>query len=144
MASRREPAEWAVLIDERRASGLALPEFCRSRGLNKATLSGWVYKPALKRAVDAARRGNEAEPTPPRTSLKTATAARNSVSFPAETAPANAFVPVRFTEAAAHAQQPADRGAIEVVVGAGRRVIVGPGFDPETLRRVVDALELKP
>jgi hypothetical protein len=28
-----------------------------------------------------------------------------------------------------------------VVLGEGRRIAVGPGFDPETLRRVVAALE---
>ncbi|MDE2506683.1 MAG: hypothetical protein KGM43_05695 [Planctomycetota bacterium] len=55
MSSRRGPAEWAVLIDEWRGSGLAPPVFCRGRKLDKATMSGWVYKPAFKSSVAAAR-----------------------------------------------------------------------------------------
>jgi hypothetical protein len=36
---------------------------------------------------------------------------------------------------------PQTRSAIEVVLGQGRRIAVGPGFDPETLRQVVAILE---
>jgi hypothetical protein len=33
---------------------------------------------------------------------------------------------------------------IEVVLGDGMRVAVAPGFDPQTLRRVIDALKGTP
>ena len=52
---RYRAAQWAVLIDEWNASGLDLPEFCRRRGLSRGTMRGWVYKPALKRAIESAR-----------------------------------------------------------------------------------------
>ena len=55
------------------------------------------------------------------------------------------FVPVRLRGIiSGAAAEPIARPAIEVIVGAGRRVVVGRGFDPETLRRVAAALEAGP
>jgi hypothetical protein len=128
MARQRfRAAEWAVFIDEWNASGLELPEFCRRRGLNRGTMQGWVYKPARKRAIEKARRDGQIR--------------RAKTSQDAPSVPAPAFLPVRFAEVTAPSPEPTDRAAIEVVVGAGRRIVVGPGFDPETLRRLVAALE---
>jgi hypothetical protein len=62
-------------------------------------------------------------------------------STPVEPNPSTAFLPVRLAETLTVAQPPTDRVAIEVVLAAGRRVAVTPGFDEETLRRVVAALE---
>jgi hypothetical protein len=126
-------AEWAALIDEWKQSGLKLPEFCRRRGLSRGTMQGWVYKPALKRAIEAARRKRPG---------KTVKASHEGT--PVEPSPSPAFLPVRFPEAAAGSQLPIDRAAIEVVLGGGRRVAVGPGFDEQTLRRVVAVLESRP
>jgi transposase len=127
---RRGALEWAVLIDEWNASGLKLPEFCRRRELSRGTMQGWVYKPALKQAIETARRK----------AMGHATKASQQ-GTPVEPNPSPAFLPVRLAETPAVAQPPTDRAAIEVVLGAGRRVAVAPGFDEETLRRVVAALE---
>jgi hypothetical protein len=129
---RRGAAEWAVLIDEWNASGLKLPEFCRRRELSRGTMQGWVYKPALKQAIETARRKGLG-PTTKDSQLRT----------PAEPNPAPAFLPVRLAEIPAVSRPLMDRAAIEVVLEAGRRVVVAPGFDEETLRRVVLALESK-
>jgi hypothetical protein len=91
-------------------------------------MQGWVYKPASKRAIEAASRqgsGQAAEASPE--------------IAPAGTHSSVAFLPVRFAEA--HVSR---HFAIEVVLGGGRRIAVGPGFDEETLRRVVIALESGP
>lgn len=123
-------AGWAELIDRWRLSGLSLPRFCRENGIKKGTMSGWVYKPALQRAVEMARRGEGARRDGP------------VAGFPPASEPSTGFVPVRLREViAASAPEPEGRRAIEVVLGAGRRVAVGPGFDPGALRRVVAALE---
>jgi hypothetical protein len=53
---RRQAAEWAALIEQWRQSGLSLPAFCQQRGLSRGSMQNWVYKPELKRAVEAARR----------------------------------------------------------------------------------------
>jgi hypothetical protein len=125
---RLDAAEWAVLIDEWRRGGLSLPAFCKRRDLSRGTMQNWVYKPALRRAVEDARRASQAGRRAP-----VATAERP--------APPPAFLPVRLTEVTAPTPEPTGRSAIEVVLGGGRRIVVGPGFDPETLRLVVAALE---
>jgi hypothetical protein len=129
MARRRfDAAEWAVLIDEWQSGGLSLPAFCSQRGLSRGTMQNWVYKPALKRAVEDARRASRAgRDVSPETS-----------ELPA---PPPAFLPVRFAEMIAPPCDPKTRAAIEVILAGGRRIAVGPGFDPETLRQVVAALE---
>ena len=125
---RLNAAEWAVLIEEWRRGGLSLPAFCKQRDLSRGTMQNWVYKPALRRAVEDARHASQAG-----RSAQVKTAERPT--------PPTAFLPVRLAEVAATTPEPTVRSAIEVVLGGGRRVVVGPGFDPETLRRVVAALE---
>jgi hypothetical protein len=129
MARQRfRAAQWAVLIDEWNASGLNLTEFCQRRGLCRGTMQGWVYKPALKRAIENARRG--AIVSVGKTSQQDASSV-----------PSPAFLPVRLVEVTAPAPEAKSHAAIEVVLAGGRRIGVSPGFDPETLRRVVAALE---
>jgi hypothetical protein len=88
-------------------------------------MQNWVYKPELKRAVEDARRE-----------------AQGPVDEPATSA-VPAFLPVRVVEAAV-AGEASDRSGVEIVIGPGRRVVIGPGFDSETLRRVVAVLEDRP
>ncbi len=127
---RRQAAEWAALIDQWRQSGLSLPAFCQRHGLSRGSMQNWVYKPALKRAVEEARReARDAESSP--------------VDRPRRYAPAPAFLPVRVTEVTAMSPAP-DRTGIEILLGTDRRVVVGMDFDPETLRRVVAVLEGRP
>ena len=120
---RRQAAEWAALIDQWQQSGLSLPAFCQQHGLSRGSMQNWVYKPELKRAVEAARREAQGPVDEP----------------PAPTA-VPAFLPVRVVQAAAVGEA-SDRSGVEVVIGAGRRVVIGAGFDAETLRRVVAVLE---
>jgi hypothetical protein len=129
---RRQAAEWAALIDQWRQSGLSLPAFCRLHGLSRGTMQNWVYKPALKRAVEEARRGARATPADP---------GQEDGLFPPEPTPA--FLPVHVTEVLSPFP-PTHRTGVEVVLGAGRRVVLEAGFDSETLRRVVAVLEGRP
>jgi hypothetical protein len=122
---------WAKTIDDWKRSGLSLPKFCRLHGIKRGTMSGWVYKPALKRAIETAHRVGEIRDNGP---LKSKPA-------PVPT-PTPAFVPVRLRELISPKRtEPSARGAIEVIVAAGRRVSVERGFDPETLRQVLVVLE---
>jgi hypothetical protein len=123
---RRQAADWAALIDQWRQSGLSLPAFCQRHGLSRGSMQNWVYKPELKRAVEDARRqvqGHAVEP-------------------PAAAA-VSAFLPVRVVQAVA-GNEVADRSGVEIVIGPTRRVVIKPGFDSETLRRVVAVLEGRP
>jgi hypothetical protein len=117
---RRPAAEWAALIDEWHKSGLSLPAFCQRRGLNSGTMQGWVYKRTHKGAIDRARRVGGTAQGPPA---------------------AAAFLPVRVLGVE---HEGTGRSGVEIVLGAGRRVVIGAGFDPETLRRVVAVLEDRP
>jgi hypothetical protein len=127
--NRLGAAAWAKLIEEWKHSGLSVPEFCQQRGLSCGTMKGWIYKPGLRRAIE-----------------NTQHVGRIPRREPTERPPASAtpveFVPVRLAETTApQASETTNATAIEVILGAGRRVIVERGFDPETLRQVVAALE---
>ena len=105
---RLDAAEWAVLIDEWRRSGLSLPAFCKRRGLSRGTMQNWVYKPASGSpprppAALAARRGATVEtadvPTPP-----------------------PAFLPVRLAEITTP-MPPTGRAAIGVLPAGVKKVV---------------------
>ena len=121
-------AEWAALIDQWRVSGMSLPAFCQLHGLRRGTMQNWAYKPKLKLAVEDARRASPVSHDAP------AVTTGRPIMPPA-------FLPVRLAEIAAGSPGPQSRSTIEVVLGQGRRILVGPGFDPETLRQVVAVLE---
>ena len=119
---RRPAAEWAALIEAWHESGLSLPAFCQRRGLNSGTMQGWVYKRTHKDALERARPEEITAEDPPA---------------------AATFVPVRLI-GAERGHEGTSGSGVEIVLGAGRRVAVGAGFDPETLRRVVAVLEDRP
>jgi hypothetical protein len=119
---RRQAAEWAALIDQWHNSGLSLRAFCQRRGLNCGTMQGWVYKRTHKGAIERAQRGGGIAVDPPA---------------------AAAFLPVRVIDAAV-GYEGTGRSGVEIVLGVGRRVVIGAGFDSETLRRVVAVLEGRP
>ena len=125
---------WSRLIVEWRGSGLSLPEFCRRRGIKKTTMSGWVYKPDLKHAIETAQlREDEAGRGGPAAEIAEPSAVKSTP----------AFVPVRLRQLVTPPEiAAAPRSAIEIIVGSGRRVVVQEGFDAETLRQVVAALEV--
>jgi hypothetical protein len=79
-------------------------------------MQNWAYKSSLKRAVEEARRQARSAETPRQDP-------------PPLPAPSPAFLPIRITEEAAASAVP-DRTGVEVVLGPGRRIVVGAGFDP--------------
>jgi hypothetical protein len=86
MARQRLRAEqWASLIEQWRAGGLSLPAFCERHGLRKGTMQNWVYKPALKLAVEKARRAAQASRETPTEAIELAE-------------PTPAFLPVKIAE----------------------------------------------
>ena len=132
--THRVALAWSRLIEEWRGSVLSLPDFCRRRGIKKTTMSGWVYKPALRLAIENARRGeDDAGRGRPAVAIGEPSAAKSTP----------AFVPVRLRQLVTPPPEiePVQRSAIEILVSSGRRVVVERGFDVETLRQVVAALE---
>jgi len=126
---RRSALDRARLIDEWRESGLSLPIFCARRGINRTTMACWIYKPAHQIAIEKAR-----------SQAASGAASREGLAPPA-TAPA--FVPIKVAPKATPPRGPGPSG-VEIVLSSGQRVRVGPGFDGDTLRRVVAVLEGQP
>jgi hypothetical protein len=88
-------------------------------------MKGWLYKTQLKRGLAKAQQRGPAPPT------KLA-ATRTPTTSP------NSFVPIRLAQSDS---EPANCLAIAVMLGSVRRAAVEQGFDPETLRQVIVALE---
>lgn len=132
MARTSDKADyWAGIIRRYRQSGLTQPQFCRENDVSFYSLRWWLYQPKAKRAMEAlhAATHRKACPEPQAT-------ARPEVAR---------FLPVRVVEASTNGDRERPLAMspppIQVLLGGGRRIAVGPGFDPDVLLRVVDALE---
>jgi hypothetical protein len=113
-------ASWPNLIAQWRLSGLTQAEFCSRRGLALPTFRYHLYKPS--------RRSGSPGP-PPETTI-------NGTPL---------FLPVVCSPAPQQGGLLAPpASSIEVILSEGLRIAVAPGFDPQTLRRVVDALRRPP
>ena len=120
LGSRDE--HWADLVMECRASGLSQKEFCRRRGISDRALNNWLYK------------------SPYRERVARILAAR-SREIPNTETPRFVPVAVLTDDRPTKAPKAGMAAAIEVVLPGGPRIIVTTGFDAETFRRVVEALE---
>jgi hypothetical protein len=111
---------WPNLIAQWRLSGLTQAEFCTRRGLSLPTFRYHLYKPG---------RGSGSPGRAPET-------ATNGTPL---------FLPVVCHPAPQREGLLVPPGsAIEVILPDGLRIAITPGFDPQTLRRVVDALRRPP
>jgi hypothetical protein len=130
--SSDKAAYWAGIIRRYRRSGLTQPQFCRENGVSFHSLRWWLHQPRAKRAMAALCNATDREAGPEPQTPDQPQAAR--------------FLPVRIVEAAADRDPGLPHSgptpSILVLLGSGRRVAVGPGFDPDVLRHVVVALEL--
>jgi transposase len=123
-------AHWAQIIHEYRQSRLTQPEFCRQRGITLGALKNWLYKAPYRQAVEQRLPSSSAPAVVPKPRRK---AAR--------------FVPVALAAdslpitPASREAKPVAASALEVRLTSGRAITVAPGFDPETLRRLIALLE---
>lgn len=118
-AKARREAHWRRVLERWRASGLPKTEFARKEGISPDVLGWWQAE--LRRRDRTQRRTN-------------GSARRRS-------APARqpAFLPVRVVEP----NPPPSPAALEILAG-GHTVRIRPGFDAETLKRLVAVLEDRP
>jgi lambda repressor-like predicted transcriptional regulator len=121
MAEQQERDErWADVVSTWRASGLSQREFCLRRGISDRALNNWLYKSPYRERVAqilAARSQGDLQVERPR------------------------FLPVSVVAATGDAEAKSTAAPIEIVLASGLRIAVTPGFDAETLRRVVSVLE---
>ena len=108
-------ASWPNLVAQWKLSGLTQAEFCSRRGISLPTFRYHLYRPCHRPGSPGSPRQTATNGTP-------------------------LFLPVVCSPASQPSPVPPAGSPIEVVLGDGLRVAVAPGFDPQTLRRVVDAL----
>lgn len=113
---------WAGLITEWRGSGLTQKEFCRRRGIAERALNNWLYK------------------SPYRERIARVLAAKAQTNGHEK---ALSFVPVSVIATMSPNEPRAAPAAIEIVLEGGPRIAVRPGFDGDTLRRVVATLQAR-
>ena len=113
---------WADVVSQWRASGLSQKEFCQRRDISDRALNNWLYK------------------SPYRERVARILAARSQTKLDAE---APRFLPVAVLSAPTDTDSHPGCATIEVVLPSGPRIAVMPGFDAETLRRVVAVLEAR-
>jgi hypothetical protein len=105
---------WHAILEDFRSSGLTHAEFCRQRCLPLASFRRRLYRD---------RSAHAASPLAP--------------------PPATTFLPVAIrpepSPTPAAPSQP-----LELILPHGRRLAIAPGFDPETLRRLLGVLEAPP
>ena len=109
---------WPSLIARWKLSGLTQAEFCAARHL-PPTFRYHLYKPSRRSGSDRSL------------------AATHSAAAPL-------FLPVVRSPAPQPGLVPPATSPIQVILSDGLRVAVAPGFDPETLRRVIDVLGRPP
>ena len=108
---------WNAVLNDFRRSGLTQADFCRRRNISLASFRYHFYKPC---------------PAKP--------ASRDDRS---PTGSGNQFLPVTILPdpaPIATSSQP----HLELVLSNGRRISVTPGFDPQTLRRLIVVVEERP
>ena len=112
---------WREVIRAQGSSGQSVREYCRQAGVKEPAFYWWRRELARRsQAAKAARR--ESQATPPRRRAR-ATGRERSPFLPIHVLTGNATV------------------GVEIHLGDGRMVRVPPGFDQQTLRGVITALE---
>ncbi|MDI1435120.1 IS66 family insertion sequence element accessory protein TnpA [Polyangium sorediatum] len=114
--ARRTAKQWARLVARWKRSGLRAGEFGAKVGVDAHSLHWWSWSLRKREAIEDA-------PTAPTESVP-------------------AFLPVHLVEAVLPREQaaPLARGGVEIVVDERHAVRVSPGFDEETLLRVLGLL----
>jgi hypothetical protein len=115
------------LVEDLRTSGLTQAEFARQRGIGEKKVSYWVRR---IRALSSAAKVHE----PPKLVHVATVTDDGAVIAPMASPPAPTLLP----KPALPLSGPV---AIEIRLEGGRTIAVGPGFDRDVLRSVVELLE---
>jgi hypothetical protein len=108
---------WSAILNDFRRSGLTHAEFCELRDISLHSFRKRLY---------AARMGNSATST-----------AHSSPANPSDFLPVT-ILPDPTPAVAANPQ------ALQLILPNGRRIAVAPGFDSQTLRRLITVVEDRP
>ena len=115
--TRTVDLRWQALIQDFRKSGLTHAEFCRRRQISLHSFRKHLYQPRPSQpapALDQPHADHDLQFLP--------------VTILPDPVPATAASPSH----------------LELILTDGRRIAVAPGFDPQTLRRLIAVLEGRP
>jgi len=115
--SRTIDLRWKALLNDFRRSGLTQAEFCRRRQISLHSFRKHLYQPEPTRTASSDHR----PATPADHHFLPVTI------LPDPTPPS--------TDSSSH---------LELILPNGRRIAVAPGFDPQTLRRLIATVEGPP
>jgi hypothetical protein len=115
--SRTVDLRWNAILNDFRRSGLTQAEFCRRRQISLSSFRNHLYKPS---------------PSQPAPSDGRSPATTDHHFLPVT------ILPDPFPSIAA--SQP----CLELILSNGCRIVVPPGFDPQTLRRLISVVEGRP
>ena len=122
--SVEKEAFWKLAVDEWRAAGTSVREFCFSNGLKESAFYFWRRELA-KRAGAAVIESGTRKARKPRAKPQ---------AEPAQS-PTAMFLPLTLRPSGTAPSEGAESGCIEIVAG-GHRLRVPPGFDEETQSRL--------
>ena len=118
-------AIWQAIIEDFRSSGFTQAQFCSPRGLSLHTFRRRLY-------------------VRPRSSPSASTPQPPPVADPIPSATPR-FLPVTpVAESPAIVTPETPPEPLVLILDARRRVAVAPGFDADTLRRLIEAIEARP
>ena len=137
---------WRAVVQGQGGSGQSVREYCRQTGVKESAFYWWRKelarrserrKAARSSAADGSERSGESNRRRKPRRGKPATATPLGGRSPGNDA--SAFVPIHLSagNSAVHA------AVVEIHLGDGRMVRVGPGFDRQTLVEVLGALEVR-
>lgn len=134
--SLEKEAFWKLAVDEWRSAGTTIREFCRTNGLKESAFYFWRRELAKRAGLPAL--STTEGPVAEAEGRRTKRARKNSEASPAFS-PTAMFLPLTLRAHETAAAEGAESGSIEIVVG-GHRLRVSPGFDEETLSRLLRML----
>jgi hypothetical protein len=108
---------WNAIVSDFRRSGLTQADFCRQRNISLASFRYHFYKPLSPKPAPSDARSS-------------ATADHH-------------FLPVTILPDPIQAST-ASQPHLELILSNGRRIAVAPGFDTQTLRRLIAVVEERP
>ncbi len=116
-------AFWRAQVEGQARSGLGVRAFCQQQALAENSFYAWRRELTVRDREQAAAAGGK----------RIAAAQKNTVAQPAM------FTEVLVTAPAQPLTAPT--APIEIILTSQRRIAVAPGFDPATLRAVMNVLE---
>ena len=123
-------SRWNAIVSDFRRSGLTQADFCRQRNISLASFRYHFYKPASSKSAHSDKRSPASPSSPKPAPIDARSSASPNHQFLPVTILPDPILPIT-------ASQP----HLELILSNGRRIAVAPGFDTQTLRRLIAVVE---